>query len=411
MPNKRIDQLPASTNNLQGTDKIPVFSDNRTERFTIDELASYSGFTSDTTPTSTSPWTGGTGNNSIVDIGSSSVATGTTSLSFGINAKAYGNDSIALGRYTKASGEYSFAEGFNTTASGNNSHAEGEDSVASGDDSHVEGYSNMASGRYSHSEGYQTTASGQHSHAQGQNSSATGYTSHSEGYYTRAYGSYSHSEGWETTSRGTASHAEGYDTTASGNQSHAQGYNTTASGLYSHAGGSSSTASGNTSFIHSTNSSVNGDRSVVLGGQNITGTADDTVYVPKLNINDVGNGTPITNLGIDSRGNVVSGSTIPSYKIFTAIINDFGTPTEPSMTILENTLGVTPTISYEGVGDFRINATEVFTLGYTTAVFGPLQGANYIFKQGAPSADYVNWSTGAEQQMLNMAVEIKVFTP
>ena len=93
---------------------------------------------------------------------------------------------------------------------------------------------------------------------------------------------------------------------ATGNYSVAQGFNTLASGNASHSGGVSSTASGLTSFIHSTNSLVTGDRSVVLGGQNITGATDYTVYVPNLNINNIGGTTSVTNLGIDSNGNVVS---------------------------------------------------------------------------------------------------------
>ena len=50
-------------------------------------------------------------------------------------------------------------------------------------------------------------------------------------------------------------------------------------------------------------------RTVILGGQNIVATSDDTVYVPNLNINSIGNGTPIGNLGFDSSGNVVTGTT------------------------------------------------------------------------------------------------------
>jgi hypothetical protein len=79
------------------------------------------------------------------------------------------------------------------------------------------------------------------------------------------------------------------------------------------------------------------------------------------------------------------------------------------MTILENTLGFTPTISYEEGANFKINQEEGFPIGYTTSVFGPLLGAT--IEVGTPSADYVNWSTGADGQMLNMTVEIKVFTP
>ena len=83
---------------------------------------------------------------------------------------------------------------------------------------------------------------------------------------------------------GNYSVAEGFNTTASGNSSHAEGFNTISAGSSSHAGGNSSTASGSISFIHSYNSLVTGDRSAVLGGQNITGTTDDTVYVPNLEV-------------------------------------------------------------------------------------------------------------------------------
>jgi len=64
-------------------------------------------------------------------------------------------------------------------------------------------------------------------------------------------------------------------------------------------------------IISSKNSTVNQNviNSVVIGGENITATTDNTVYVPNLNISNVGAGTPTTNLGIDSNGNVVSGTT------------------------------------------------------------------------------------------------------
>jgi hypothetical protein len=59
--------------------------------------------------------------------------------------------------------------------------------------------------------------------------------------------------------------------------------------------------------------------SVILGGNGltgstdntvyVTGSTDNTVYVPYLNINNLGTGTSINNLGIDSSGNVVTGGT------------------------------------------------------------------------------------------------------
>ena len=194
----------------------------------------------------------------------------------------------------------------------------------------------------SHAEGYETDASGDASHAEGYGSTASGFGSHAEGQST-ASGTYSHAEGYGSTAIGNASHAEGKTTLASGYISHAEGFRTTASGVYSHSGGkgldggsNKIIASGDTSFIHFKQTSASGYigaygdqsailggndhnigtggtssgifagsgntisndvlRSVVLGGSNITGTTNDTVYVPKLNINLINNDNSLTQI-------------------------------------------------------------------------------------------------------------------
>ena len=131
-------------------------------------------------------------------------------------------------------------------------------------------------GDYAHSEGYYTIS--------------VGSSSHSEGFLSKALGGASHAEGGNNLAFGDSSHAEGGSTTSIGNYSHTQNEGTTAYGQSSHAGGKNSIASGVTSFVHSQNSTVIGDRSVVLGGQNITGTTSDTVYVPKLETDEIGQG-------------------------------------------------------------------------------------------------------------------------
>ena len=227
---------------------------------------------------------------------------------------------------TDATNNYAVAQGYNTTASGVGSHAEGFGTISSGGYSHTEGFRTVASGDYSHTEGYQTTASTVSAHAEGSSTLASGLYSHAEGFGSRATGSYSHAEGVFSIASGTQSHAEGSSTTSSGNfshsegqqtiasgtSSHAEGTNTKAFGINSHSGGFASTASGNNSFIHSYNSVVSGDRSVVLGGLGITGTSDNTVYVPYLNIkyalpnSTTGTtGNTIVSLGIDENGSVV----------------------------------------------------------------------------------------------------------
>ena len=289
--------------------------------------------------------------------GNSTLASGTTSHAEGYGTTASGNYSHAEGYGTTASGNYSHAEGFSTTASGDYSHAEGGggkfgltasglyshaeglETKAIGIASHAEGGNTTASGYYSHAGGFRTIATGNTSHAEGNNTTASGDYSHSEGkgttasgnygssasgYYTTASGNYgSHAEGDNTTASGYGSHSEGKGTIASGDYSHAEGYGgksgSIASGIASHAGGIASVASGETSFIHSTNSLVTGDRSVVLGGQNITGTTEDTVYVPNLNIGTlsiVTTGTTIIdNLGIESSGLVVKSYTTKRLEI------------------------------------------------------------------------------------------------
>lgn len=191
-------------------------------------------------------------------------------------------------------GDHSHAEGILTRALGPASHAEGQFTNSMGNVSHAEGELTLAYGAYSHAEGQQTLAYGPKSHAQGVGTSAIGDGSHSEGGGTNAYGYFSH--------------AQGVGTSAIGYGSHAEGYGTNAYGLYSHAGGSGSTVSGITSFIHSTDSLLTGNRSVLLGGLNLTGTTDDTVYVPYLNIGNVPTGISVSILGITSGGTVIEAS-------------------------------------------------------------------------------------------------------
>ena len=68
---------------------------------------------------------------------------------------------------------------------------------------------------------------------------------------------------------------------------------------------------GNGAIVGGSGNTINSSitRSVVLGGKGITASVNDTVYVPNLNIGTVGVGTSIFNLGIDSGGNIVTGST------------------------------------------------------------------------------------------------------
>jgi hypothetical protein len=106
---------------------------------------------------------------------------------------------------------------------------------------------------------------------------------------------------------GDYSHAEGQGTYAIGSYSHSEGNQTTASGQASHSGGFNSSAMGDYSFVHGSNSVALSANTIVFGN-NITGNTSNTVYVPYFNIGNLGTGTSVNNLGVDSSGNVVVGT-------------------------------------------------------------------------------------------------------
>ncbi len=248
------------------------------------------------------------GNSSHAE-GFSTKSYGDNSHSEGLNTIASGDSSHAEGRFSASIGEGSHAEGTNTIAEGSFSHAEGRFTLSKGRSSHAEGSYTLATGRGSHAEGNKTealgtvshaegwysVASSRYSHAEGKRTLASGYSSHAEGDYTVAGGNGSHAEGYRTRSIGRNSHAEGRFSASIGEGSHAEGFNTRASGDSSHSGGAFTGAYGRNSFAHSNNSFANSDdsailggtsnilsanaqRSIILGGQNITGTTPDTVY-------------------------------------------------------------------------------------------------------------------------------------
>ena len=208
---------------------------------------------------------------------------------------------------------------YNTsTATGLFSSSIGSGNTASGNYSHAEGLSTLASSTGSHAEGANTISSANGSHAEGVLTVASGASSHAEGRLTVAGIDQGHAEGLQTLAFGNQGHAEGRESQSLGAQSHAQNYLTIASGNFSHAGGSTSVATGLSSFIHSTNSLVSGDRSVVIGGQNITGTTSDTVYVPSLNIGTAASTTTATTLSklyTDSNNFVVEGTPLRTHTI------------------------------------------------------------------------------------------------
>ncbi len=316
------------------------------------------------------------------------LASGFASHAEGGGTWASGEQSHAEGKETKASGEYSHAEGANTTSMGDRSHAEGNRTTASGTSSHAEGYYSTSIGYgshaegggildgtpysggtsigfASHAEGILTISSGRVSHAEGIVTTALGDGSHSEGENTTAIGNSSHSEGFETIAIGNSSHSEGQRATSIGNHSHSEGYETTAIGTDSHAGGYFSISSGETSFIHSRNSLVTGNYSAILGGENITGTTDNTVYVPNLNINSV----PLSGFTSDpilvraSDGSIKTISQQPQYIEYKANLTQTGT-SEPTAFLLGTPTLTGGTWSYGSPGYYYFYKQGAFS-GYS----------------------------------------------
>ena len=64
----------------------------------------------------------------------------------------------------------------------------------------------------------------------------------------------------------------------------------------------------NSAIIAGENNTITHSNTFILGS-NISSTQTGTTYVENLNIGNVGNGTPLINLGLDSNGNVVTGTT------------------------------------------------------------------------------------------------------
>jgi hypothetical protein len=252
-----------------------------------------------------------------------------------ITSTATGTHSIAYGSGTTSSGDYSHAEGYGTEAEGDSSHSQGTRTFAGGESSHAGGHQNTEgktlfinnTGGFGHYTVTEPLDKGIDSTCD----------------YSAILGGVDHfiSDG-QTTSiilGGNSNSISG--SSGSANQTIIGGNSNRIYPINAFFGSSNNIiAGGNGNFINSSsttggnsimggkdhlitgnisNSSIIGGednvfnsgvgRSVILGGTDITGSSSDTVYVPNLNIKTVGVATPLYNIGIDSDGNVVKGTT------------------------------------------------------------------------------------------------------
>jgi hypothetical protein len=363
--------------------------------------------------------------------GEYSHAEGDNTQAIGDYSHAEGQEAISSGSYshaegyaTLASGSRSHAEGRGSKTAGNYSHAEGDGSHAVGERSHAEGLTTSSLGYGSHSEGL-STATGIYAYTLDSVLAGVLTLNTSYGDVTTEFSntvilldgvtlsylnissvnwngtntiitlqdalinsgtlvgvpsnvlptgadqiisnSHSHTEGEVTKALGIGSHAEGLNTLSMGDYSHSQGINTIALGYGSFASGSGSTVSGIASFIHSTNSTVTGDRSVVLGGQGISGTSSDFVYVSSLNINSTpANNDALTQILVrDSSSGEVKyrdSSTLgggSSYSIVKPLNNYISSATTGEQIILCNTSGGTFNVTLPNNGNAKVTIKKI----------------------------------------------------
>jgi len=168
-------------------------------------------------------------------------------------------------------------------------------------------------------------------------------------------------------------------------------------------GGGGNTISGDYTNIicaGTNNYLTNTRRSAIIGGQNITGTSYDTVYVPNLNIGTVGGGASVNNLGIDSSGNVVTGTTGGGGGVTIDPYEDVGNVTSitwdvsGTSTNYEATLTGVTTLNMSNVrnGDY---GTLIVTQDGTGSRTLSFVGANHKVVNGGGGAPTLTTTAGA----------------
>jgi hypothetical protein len=121
----------------------------------------------------------------------------------------------------------------------------------------------------------------------------------------------------------------------------------------------------------------------------------------------------ITQLTKGEKGDANSDATL-GYKVYVALLTQTGTDA-PVATILQNTLGVVPTWSYEGVGEYQLNQTGLFTLNKTIVLLGGVTGGGDTLVTDVGNVNYFYISTSDETDNLandllsKTTIEIRVY--
>lgn len=99
-----------------------------------------------------------------------------------------------------------------------------------------------------------------------------------------------------------------------------------------------------------------------------------------------------------------------SYLVYTALLTQTGTDA-PVATVLENTLGFTPTYSYEAIGAYNVNHTGGFPAAKTFTYISPTtdNGGFDAFISGGLD-DFISISTiNGNNGLINNRIEIRIY--
>lgn len=115
-------------------------------------------------------------------------------------------------------------------------------------------------------------------------------------------------------------------------------------------------------------------------------------------------------------GWVVSEEQVAPYKVYTAIVSQSGT-SNPTAIVLQNTLGVSLTYRYNGVGNYLADAfTSVFTADKTIVLFSSNSNSPKITTGNMFNSDAIQFSTfsslspiTASNDFANAFLEIRVY--
>jgi len=134
-------------------------------------------------------------------------------------------------------------------------------------------------------------------------------------------------------------------------------------------------------FIATKNSQINSGlvNTVVIGGENIIASNNNTVYVPHLNINVTDSGTPISSLFLNSNRDVITGNTGLSSAscvtdLYVSNIHSCSplniNPLDEGNVYFGSTSGVTIDVSNSRVGIGVLNPTERLVISGNTTQIG-----------------------------------------